>query len=44
MKPRAYDPRRLDVSAFAADNTELHGQWPVSELPRLHEARGVDAP
>lgn len=35
MSQRAPDPRRLDLLAFAAAGTELHGQWPGAELARL---------
>lgn len=44
MKPRAHDPRRLNVEAFAADAAALDGEWPLSELPRLSEVVPEDAP
>jgi uncharacterized protein len=33
--PRAHDPKRLDVAAFAAAGDELEGRWSVERLPRL---------
>lgn len=38
MKPREYDPRRLDVERFAADGGRLEGDWPLSDLVRLCDA------
>jgi uncharacterized protein len=35
---RALDPRRLDVSAFAAAGGELRGEWPATQLRRLLSA------
>jgi uncharacterized protein len=35
MKPRDFDPVRLDVEAFAKAEGFLQGQWPVAELGRL---------
>jgi uncharacterized protein len=35
---RAPDPRRLDVSAFAASGGELRGEWPATQLRRLLSA------
>lgn len=35
MKPRPFDPLRLDVAAFAADAAELAGQWSLADLARL---------
>ena len=32
---RGFDPRRLDVAAFAADHGALTGAMPLSALPRL---------
>lgn len=31
----AFDPRRLDVAAFARAGAELAGTWPLAEMPRL---------
>ena len=31
----AFDPRRLDVAAFARTGAELAGTWPLAEMPRL---------
>ena len=35
MKPRAFDPLRLDVAAFADQGASLSGTWPLATLPRL---------
>ncbi len=44
MKPRAPDPLKLDVAAFAKAGGRLQGTWPLAELPRLaasgHEEAG----
>ena len=32
---RSFDPRHLDVPAFAAAAGRLHGTWPLSGMPRL---------
>ncbi len=32
---RSFDPRHLDVPAFAADAALLQGGWPLSGMPRL---------
>lgn len=37
MSKRLFDPRRLDVAAFAESAGELAGQWPLAALPRLAE-------
>jgi len=42
MKHRVFDPLRLDVAAFAAEQGELGGQWPLSTMTRL--AEGTVAP
>jgi len=33
--PRAFDPRKLDVAAFAAEHGALAGELPISHLSRL---------
>jgi uncharacterized protein len=38
MASRAFDPRRLDVAAFAAEQGELAGDTPATALPRLGAA------
>jgi uncharacterized protein len=47
MSKRPFDPRRLDVAAFADAAAEVSGQWPLTALPRLAEMTcrdsGVDA-
>ncbi|HMM85566.1 DUF177 domain-containing protein [Azohydromonas sp.] len=40
-KPRAHDPRRLDVAAFAAQGGELEGHWPLAGFERLLDDRPV---
>lgn len=30
-----HDPRRLDVERFAAERSELEGDWPLAAMPRL---------
>jgi uncharacterized protein len=40
---RAPDPRRLDVSAFAAAGGELRGDWEATQLRRLLSAT-IDSP
>ena len=35
MSPRPFDPRALDVEAFAAQGGALSGEWPQREMPRL---------
>ena len=43
MKPRPFDPRRLDVEAFAKEGAELAGEWPLPALDRLADAAHADA-
>lgn len=38
MKPREFDPLRLDVERFAAEGARLQGQWPLAAMRRLIEA------
>jgi uncharacterized protein len=44
MKPRANDPHRLDMEAFAQEGGRLEGEWPLQSLPRLLDAAHPDAP
>jgi uncharacterized protein len=45
MRVREFDPRRLDVRAFAKAAGALSGQWPVSGFGRLGELLvAADAP
>ena len=44
MKQKVFDPLRLDVAAFAAEQAELQGEWPLPQLPRLAEAGAQEAP
>jgi uncharacterized protein len=43
MKPRAFDPLHLDITAFAQEAGELEGQWPLEILPRLYKVRPPEA-
>lgn len=36
MGTRPFDPRRLDVLAFARAAAHLDGRWPVASMARLH--------
>ena len=38
MRSRPFDPRRLDVEAFAKEGGQLQGEWPLTALHRLTEA------
>jgi uncharacterized protein len=38
MVVQAFDPRHLDVTAFAAAQGRLSGEWPLAELHRLGPA------
>lgn len=42
MRQRSFDPRHLDVAAFAAEQGVLEGEWPVAELPRLADTSTAD--
>lgn len=42
-KPRAHDPRRLDIAAFAAQGGALEGRWPLAGFERLIDDRPADA-
>ena len=33
--PRAFDPHRLDIAAFALAASQLNGEWPLQRMPRL---------
>ena len=44
MKTRSFDPRKLDVAAFARDAASLEGEWPAATLQRLADAAAPDAP
>lgn len=35
MKPREFNPLKMDVQAFAHNGERASGQWPLSQLPRL---------
>ncbi len=43
MKPRAHDPLRLDVEAFAKAGGRLEGRWPLTGFERLVESAHADA-
>lgn len=44
MKPRVFDPLGLDVQAVAKQGAELAGEWPLTELARLHDSAHPDVP
>lgn len=44
MKERVFDPRKLDVAAFARDAGSLQGEWPAASLERLAETAAAEAP
>jgi uncharacterized protein len=44
MSTRPFDPRRLDVAAFAAEAAELEGRWPVVDFGRLRDAIAPERP
>jgi len=44
MKPRAHDPRCLDVAAFAAEGAEAQGRWPLAGFGRLVDDHPAEAP
>lgn len=43
MKPRVFDPSRLDVAAFAQAAGQLAGEWPLADLDRLAACRLAEA-
>jgi len=43
MKPRSFDPLKLDVGAFAREGASLEGEWPAPSLPRLAEAAAPES-
>ena len=44
MTTRSFDPRRLDVAAFATEAAELSGRWPLTELGRVRESAAPERP
>lgn len=44
MKPREFNPLRLDVAAFAEAGAELSGAWPLATLGRLAASTSAEAP
>lgn len=46
MTRRRLDPLRLDVTVLAKEGLDLHGEWPLGELPRLQQSQSLpqDAP
>lgn len=44
MKPREFNPLRLDIAAFAEAGAELSGAWPLAALERLAAGVSADAP
>ncbi|MDM4767497.1 DUF177 domain-containing protein [Pelomonas sp. SE-A7] len=43
-KERVFDPRKLDVAAFAQDAGSLQGEWPATSLGRMAEMAAPEAP
>lgn len=43
MKPRSFDPLKLDVEAFAREGASLEGEWPATALPRLAESAAPES-
>lgn len=43
MKPRSFDPLKLDVEAFARDGEPLAGEWPAATLERLAESAAPES-
>ena len=43
MTAREFDPRRLDVAAFAKEAGELHGRWPLQQFDRVIDASSAPA-
>ena len=41
MKPREFDPRRLDVKAFAKAGGQMAGTWPLPSFERLADMLAV---
>ncbi len=44
MKPREFDPLRLDVTALAEQGASLNGSWPLASLQRLAASAHAEAP
>lgn len=44
MKPRDFDPLRLDVAALAEQGASLTGSWPLASLRRLAASAHAEAP
>lgn len=44
MRAQRFEPRRLDVEAFAADGAALGGEWPARDLRRLMDFAHPEAP
>ncbi len=43
MSSRGFDPTRLDVEAFAAEEAELAGRWPLHGFDRICESTAAEA-
>lgn len=43
MKPRSFDPLKLDVGVLAREGAVLEGEWPATSLPRLAEAAAPES-
>ena len=44
MSSRGFDPTRLDVEAFAAEEGELGGRWPLAGFDRLRASAASESP
>lgn len=44
MKPRDFDPLRLDVSALAEQGKSVAGSWPLASLQRLAASAHAEVP
>jgi uncharacterized protein len=43
MKPRSFDPLKLDIGAFARESQQLAGEWPAASLPRLSDSAAPES-
>lgn len=43
MKPRSFDPLKLDIGAFARESQQLDGEWPAAALPRLADSAAPES-
>ncbi|RZA11232.1 MAG: DUF177 domain-containing protein [Proteobacteria bacterium] len=43
MKPRSFDPLKLDVEVLAREAAALDGEWPAATLPRLADTAAPES-